>query len=117
MKNKKKERFSSEYTILSILEYMCTSAFNIPITKYHVLTRLTEIKQQRPDRVAHIMNTLERNGFIKSVKTSNSIGYQATEKGLNAYAKWAKDFLDFAFFEELIAIHSRHVERSRLNVR
>jgi DNA-binding PadR family transcriptional regulator len=96
--HRKKERFSSEYTMLSILEYMCTSALNMPVTKYHILTRVPDIKQQRPDRIAQIMNTLERNGFVKSVKTSNSIGYQATEKGLNTYAKWAKDFLDFARF-------------------
>jgi DNA-binding PadR family transcriptional regulator len=44
------------------------------------------------------MNTLEQNGFIKSIKTVNSTAYQATEKGLKAYGKWAKDFLDFARF-------------------
>lgn len=93
---RKKERFSSEYTMLSILEYMCTSALNTPVTKYHILTRVPEIKQQRPDRVAHIMNTLEQNGFIRSVKASNFTAYHVTQKGLNAYAKWAKDFLDFA---------------------
>ena len=94
--SKKKERFSSEYTILSILEYMCTSALNTPVTKYRILIRVPEIKQQRPDRVLHIMNTLEQNGFIKSVKASDSTAYHVTQKGLNAYAKWAKDFLDFA---------------------
>jgi predicted transcriptional regulator len=93
---RKKERFSSEYTMLSILEYMCTYALNIPVTKYHILTRVPEIKQQRPDRITHIMNTLEQNGFIRPVKTSNSTAYQVTERGLNAYGKWAKDFLDFA---------------------
>jgi hypothetical protein len=76
---RKKDRFSSEYTMLSILEYMCTSALNIPLTKYHILTKVPDIKQQRPDRIAHIMNTFERNGFIKSIKTSNSIGYQAAQ--------------------------------------
>jgi DNA-binding PadR family transcriptional regulator len=42
------------------------------------------------------MNTLEQNGFIKSINTSNPKRYQVTEKGLKAYGKWAKDFLDFA---------------------
>ena len=93
---RKKGRFSSEYTTLSILEYMCTRALNIPITKYHILTKVTDIKQQRPDRVAYIMNTLEQNGFIKCINTSNPKRYQVTEKGLKAYGKWAKDFLDFA---------------------
>lgn len=91
-----KVRLSSEYTMLCILEYMCTRALNIPITKYHILTKVTDIKQQRPDRVAYIMNTLEQNGFIKCINTSNPKRYQVTEKGLKAYGKWAKDFLDFA---------------------
>jgi predicted transcriptional regulator len=95
---KKKARFSSEYTMLSILEYMCTDALNIPITKYHILTNVHEIKQQRPDRISHLMNTLEQNGLIKSIKTSNSTCYQVTEKGFKAYTKWAKDFLDFVRF-------------------
>jgi DNA-binding PadR family transcriptional regulator len=98
IERKRKERYSSEYTMLSILEYMCTAALNIPVTKYHILTRVPEIKQQRPDRVAYIMNTLEQSGFIKPIKISNSVCYQATEKGLKAYGKWAKDFLDFARF-------------------
>jgi DNA-binding PadR family transcriptional regulator len=81
---------------------MCTHALNISITKYHILTKVPEIKQQRPDRITYIMNTLEQNGFIKSIKTSNSTYYQATEKGLKAYAKWAKDFLDFARFNSTL---------------
>jgi DNA-binding PadR family transcriptional regulator len=44
------------------------------------------------------MNTLEQKGFIKSIKTSNSTFYEVTEKGVKAYTKWARDFLDFARF-------------------
>jgi DNA-binding PadR family transcriptional regulator len=92
---KKKKRFSSEYTMLSILEYMCTDALNKPITKYHIITNVQEIKQQRPDRISDIMNSLERNGLVKSIRTSNSKCYFVTDNGIKVYTKWAKDFLDF----------------------
>jgi DNA-binding PadR family transcriptional regulator len=43
------------------------------------------------------MDMLERNGYIKSVKTSSNVTYfQISEKGIDAYLKWIKDFLDFA---------------------
>ena len=43
------------------------------------------------------MDMLERNGYIKSVKTSSNITYyQISENGIDAYLKWIKDFLDFA---------------------
>ena len=44
------------------------------------------------------MDALEKNGFIKSTKTPNATFYQITEKGINAYFRWIKDFLDFARF-------------------
>jgi predicted transcriptional regulator len=91
----KKKRYSSEYTMLSILEYMCTEGLNMHVTKYHLITNIKEIKQQRPDRLAHIMEMLEQNGLIKSIKTSNLTYYYTTSKGLDVYTKWAKDFLDF----------------------
>jgi DNA-binding PadR family transcriptional regulator len=94
--DEKKKRFSSEYTMLSILEYLCTDALNRPVTKYHIITKVREIKQQRPDRISYMMDSLEKNGFIISIKISNSTYYQATEKGVRSYTKWAKEFLDFA---------------------
>jgi predicted nucleic-acid-binding protein len=55
------------------------------------------IKQQRQDRVSSIISILEANGFIKSIKTSaDSTFYQVANKGIDAYSKWVKDFLDFA---------------------
>jgi DNA-binding PadR family transcriptional regulator len=84
--------------MLSILEYLCTSTKNLPVSKYHIVTKIPQIKQQRPDRVAHIMDSLEKNGFIKSTKTPNATFYQITEKGVDAYFKWIRDFLDFARF-------------------
>lgn len=81
--------------MLAILEYMCIYARDTPISKYHILTKVKGLSTQRPDRISRIMDTLERNGYIKSVKTPNAKFYQVTEKGLKVYYKWAKDFLEF----------------------
>lgn len=70
----------------------------MPVSKYHIITKIPGIKQQRPDRISHIMDVLESNEFIKSVKTPSATFYQITEKGLDAYSKWVKNFLDFARF-------------------
>ena len=90
-----KKRFSSEYTMLSILEYLCTESRSTPISKYHILSKIPAIKRQRPDRVVAIMDALEKNGFIKSIKTTNATYYSSTEKGYEAYLQWAQKFLDF----------------------
>ncbi len=92
-----KKRFSTEYTMLSILEYLCINSLNTPISKYHIINKIPVIRQQRQDRVSSIMGILEANGFIKSIKTSaDSTFYQITNKGIEAYSKWVKEFLDFA---------------------
>ncbi len=91
-----KKRFSSEYTMLPILEYLCTESCSVPISKYHIVSKIPAIKRQRPDRIAAIMDTLENNGFIKSIKATNATYYSSTEKGHKAYLEWAQKFLDFA---------------------
>ena len=97
MSSGSKKRFSSEYTMLSILEYLYVNSQKIPVSKYNIITNTRGIKQQRPDRINVIMDMLEKNGYIKSVKTSsNIIYYQISENGIDAYSKWIKDFLDFA---------------------
>jgi DNA-binding PadR family transcriptional regulator len=94
-----KQRFSSEYTMLSILEYLCMNSLSGHISKYHIITKVPGIKQQRQDRISEILSILEENGFIESIKTSSEFTfYRTTEKGNNAYSKWVKDFLDFARF-------------------
>ncbi|HXS60341.1 MAG TPA: hypothetical protein VN703_05960 [Candidatus Sulfopaludibacter sp.] len=96
MKNKKSKRhFSSEYTMFSILEYLCINSFNSPISKYHILTKIPSIKQQRQDRISDILKVLEGNGFIESIKTTESTFYKSTDKGNDAYVKWVKNFLSF----------------------
>ena len=97
MSSGSKKRFSSEYIMLSILEYLYVNSQKIPVSKYNIITNTRGIKQQRPDRINVIMDMLEKNGYIKSVKTSsNIIYYQISENGIDAYSKWIKDFLDFA---------------------
>ncbi|HEU5446395.1 MAG TPA: hypothetical protein VFU67_04570 [Nitrososphaeraceae archaeon] len=93
----KAKRFSSEYTMLSILEYLCLYSTKTPVSKYHIMTKINAIRQQRPDRISSILNGLEENGYIKSIidDGSNNKLYLITETGFNAYLKWIKDFLFF----------------------
>lgn len=93
---KRKKRLSPEYTILSILEYLCISSKDMPISKYHIINKLPGIKQQRSDRINDLMEELEQNGYIESIKTSNSTFYKITDNGRDAYYKWIKSFLDFS---------------------
>lgn len=95
---KKQNHYSSEYTMLSILEYLCNSDSSKPVTKNHLMVNVSAIRSQRSDRVSHIMNILEKNELIKSLKTSDLTYFQVTEKGIEAYSKWVKDYLDFARF-------------------
>ena len=97
----KAKRFSSEYTMLSILEYLCVYSTKTPISKYHIMTKIAAIRQQRPDRISLILNRLEDNGYIKSIVDISSTTnlttklYLVTEKGFDAYLKWIKEFLSF----------------------
>jgi DNA-binding PadR family transcriptional regulator len=81
--------------MLSILEYLCINSRRGPLSKYHILTKISVIKQQRHDRISEILNILEENGLIESTKTSDSTFYEITDKGNKVYHKWVKDFLDF----------------------
>ena len=93
---KRKKRLSPEYTILSILEYLCVSSKDVPISKYHIITKLPNIKQQRSDRISDLMDELEKNGLVQAIKTSNSTYYKITESGMESYYRWIKSFLDFS---------------------
>jgi DNA-binding PadR family transcriptional regulator len=81
--------------MLSILEYLCINAKKTPVSKYHIITKVPGIKQQRKDRISDIMLTLEKQDLISSIKTSDSTFYYITEKGVEAYSKWVKSFLNF----------------------
>ena len=69
----------------------------IPVTKYNIVTNTPGIKQQRPDRVSLMINSLEKNKYVISVNTSSNLTfYKITQNGIDAYEKWIKDFLEFA---------------------
>lgn len=96
-KRNKKGRFSSEYTMLSILEYLYVNSRKTPVSKYNIVTNAPGIRQQRADRVNLMMDSLENNGYIVSEPTSSNITfYKITQKGIDEYEKWVKNFLDFA---------------------
>ena len=96
-KKSRKGRFSSEYTMLSILEYLYVNSRKSAVSKYNIVTNTPGIRQQRADRVNLMMNSLQRNGYIVSEYTSSNITfYKMTQKGIDEYGKWIKNFLDFA---------------------
>jgi hypothetical protein len=97
----KKKRLSSEYTMLSILEYLYNNnSQKAPVSKFNIVTRTPGIKRQRPDRVNVMIDTLQSNGYILAVKDSNATFYKITEKGIIEYTKWIKNFLDFVRAEQ-----------------
>ena len=93
----KPKRFSSEYTMLAIIEYLCLYSRKRPISKYHIMTKISEIKQQRPDRISLILNKLEQNGYLESIDTPNAKFYLITEKGFDAYLKCLIFYVLFIF--------------------
>lgn len=83
-----KNRFSSEYTMLSILEYLYTNTRMMPVSKYNIVTNTPGIKQQRPDRVNLMINSLEKNGYVASISTSSNLTfYKITRNGIDAYER------------------------------
>ena len=92
----KRKRLSSEYTMLSILEYLYNNSQQAPVSKFNIIARTPGIKRQRPDRVNLMIDSLQSNDYIMAVKTSNATFYKITEKGILEYTKWIKNFLEFA---------------------
>jgi predicted transcriptional regulator len=92
----KRRRLSSEHTMLSILEYLYYNSQKTPVTKFNIVTHTPGIKRQRPDRVNLMIASLQINGLIMAVKSSNFTSYKITEKGIVEYTKWIKNFLEFA---------------------
>jgi len=92
----RKKRLSSEFTMLSILEYLYNNSQNTPVSKYNIVNRTPGIKRQRPDRVNLMIDSLLSNEFIMAIRASGATAYQITEKGKKEYTKWIKNFLEFA---------------------
>lgn len=81
--------------MLTILEYLYLNSKNSPVSKYHIMTKIRDIKKQRPDRISFLLEKLEQNHYISSIQTSNAKFYKITDSGINEYVKWVKNFLIF----------------------
>lgn len=81
--------------MLTVLEYLYINSQKEFVSKYHIMTKISEIKKQRPDRISLLLGKLEQNGYIESISTENATFYHITENGIHAYEKWIKSFLDF----------------------
>lgn len=81
--------------MLTILEYLYLNPKNSPVSKYHIMTKIRDIKKQRPDRISFLLEKLEQNHYISSIQTSNAKFYKITDSGINEYVKWVKNFLIF----------------------
>jgi hypothetical protein len=58
--------------MLSILEYLYVNSQKTPVRKYNIVTNTKELNSK--DQIEYvIMDMLERNGYIKSVKTSSNV--------------------------------------------
>lgn len=88
-----KRRFSAEYTMFSILEYIYL--LGQPASKYHLATKIPGLSSQRPDRVSQLVDLLQKNGYLEAVQTANITYYRISQKGREAYDLWIKQFLDF----------------------
>ena len=85
---KRGRRLSSEYTMLSILEYLYVNSRKIPVSKYNIVTNTPSIVQQRPERVNLMMDSLKKNRYVFSEYTSSNIAlYKITEKGMGVREK------------------------------
>ena len=81
--------------MLTILEYLYINSRYSPVSKYHIMTKVRDIKKQRPDRITFLLDKLEQNHYIYSFQTSNAKFYTITENGIDEYVKWVKNFLMF----------------------
>lgn len=90
-----RERYSFEYTVFTILEYLLARKGLEPVSKYHLMTRV-RLPSQRPDRVSTVLELLVERGWVTLVKTEHASFYRITEDGEKEYNRWIRDFLDFA---------------------
>ena len=55
-----------------VLEYLAVTSREEPVTKYHIMRHISELKQQRQDRISQYVDTLEKHGFINLIDTANA---------------------------------------------
>jgi hypothetical protein len=58
--------------MLVVIEDLVVTSREEPVTKYHIMTHISELKQQRQDRISQFVDTLEKYGFIKLIDTANA---------------------------------------------
>jgi hypothetical protein len=46
--------------MLVVLEYLAVTSREESVTKYHIMTHISELKQQRQDRISQFVDTLEK---------------------------------------------------------
>jgi DNA-binding PadR family transcriptional regulator len=90
-----RRRYSYEYTLLRILEYLVLKKASYPISKHHILTRVSSATQ-RQDRITSIMTQLVDRGWVDVLRTERASYYRITPEGEAVYARWVKEFLAFA---------------------
>ncbi len=90
-----KERYSMEYTIFSILEYLHKRKDSDPVSKYHVMSR-ANIPSQRPDRLNTVFDLLLQKRWVSILNTEHASFYKITDEGEREYNRWVKEFLQFA---------------------
>lgn len=81
--------------MLRVLQYLFQKRDSYPISKYHILTKISSATQ-RQDRITSILQLLLDKGWIEVLKTERASFYRITKAGEEVYAGWVKDFLEFA---------------------
>lgn len=76
------------------------------------MTKISEIKKQRPDRISILLTKLEQNEYIESINTENATFYHITKNGIDAYESWIKSFLNFVRDVD----HNRNKRENNYNI-
>lgn len=97
MRMKLGDRWSFEFTVLTLLEYLVTHELTGPVTKYHLMNRVPGLPSQRRDRVSTILDLLVQKGWATTETHEDGIvGYMVSQSGKDEYRRWVSQFLAFA---------------------
>jgi hypothetical protein len=92
------ERQSNEYVAFAITGFLVhlrehpEEGFEVGISPYAIMRKVSEINTQKQDRVEFILELLERNGLIHSKSSQQARYYEITDDGMEWYKKVAKAF-------------------------
>ena len=97
MRMKLGDRWSFEFTVLTLLEYLVTHEIAGSVTKYHLMNRVPGLPSQRRDRVSSILELLVQKGWATIESQEDGVvGYRVSQSGKEEYRKWVSQFLAFA---------------------